>query len=463
MTTPANDIVQIEYTNPSASGSLFMPVLITCNTTDDIIENNIRVNSEKDLKWLCSEEQHDGIAILVGGGASVENEVDTIKALIKQGGTVFAMNAASQWLHENGIDVDFQCIADAKEETAQLIDNKAKAHIIGSQVHPKTMDSVQNPIVWHLGIKDIEDLFPIEKVKRGGYVILGGGRAVGNSATCVAYAKGFRDLRIFGFDSCHQNGRSHAYTQTMNALIPTIKTKWAGKEFISSVAMKAQAEKFMFTSKYLKDAGCSIKVYGDGLLQTMYNTDYNDLTEQEKYQIMWQYDSYREVSPGEQIARFYIERFKPEGRIIDFGCGTGRAGVTFSELGYPVLLIDFTDNSRDEEAQALPFVQWDLTNKFPFYGENGFCTDVMEHIPTKKVIDVVKNIMDSATNVFFQISTMDDSMGAVIDEPLHLTVKPHAWWKELFVSLGYNINWELEQENVALFYINNPDRRDLWQ
>lgn len=453
MATPAYDVVQIEYQNPAVANPLFMPVMIICNTTDEVIEQNVRINSQKDLQWLSAVEPHDGIAVLVGGGASIEDEVETIRALVDQGGVVFAMNAASHWLRSKGIEVDYQCVADAKEETAQLLDPLAKNHIIGSQVHPKTMDAVTNPIVWHLGIKDIEDLFPKERVKKGGYVILGGGRAVGNSATCVAFALGFRDLRIFGFDSCHKDGRSHAYTQNMNALIPTIKLKRGDREFVASVAMKAQAEKFMFTSHHLKEAGCKIQVYGDGLLQTMYNTKYEDLTEQDKYQLMWQFDAYREVSPGEEMVDLFLEVVKPNSRIIDFGCGTGRASVDLFKKGHSVFLIDFADNSRDEEAMALPFLQWDLTQPIPQNAEYGICCDVMEHIRPEDVPTVVKNIMQSATTVFFNISTVPDHCGVLIQDDLHLTVRPHAWWKALLSEYG-SVSWEREDEIQSLFVVN---------
>ena len=432
---------------------LFLPILVTCNTNDELIENNVRINSDKNLEWLKSVKEHDQNAILVGGGASVGDFVEEIKKLKSEGGTIFAMNGASKWLTDKGIEVDFQCIADAKEETSSLVDQKAKRHIIGSQVHPKTMDSVKNPLVWHLGIKDIENLFPEEKVKKGGYVILGGGRSVGNSATCVAFALGFRKLHIFGFDSCHKEGKSHIYDQGMNALIPTIKTIWADREFISSVAMKAQAERFMFTSRHLIKAGCDIKVYGDGLLQTMFNTKYEDLSEREKYQLMWDFDSYRESSPGERVVDLFIDIVNPKGKVIDFGCGTGRAGIKIREKGLDVLLIDFTDNCRDEEAQSIPFIQCDLTKKIPAKSEYGFCTDVMEHIPTKDVETVIRNILNSAKTVFFQISTIEDSMGELIDQPLHLTVKPHSWWRDLFTSLGYEILWNDSNEINALFVV----------
>ena len=463
MSTPKNEVVQIEYQNPDASALLLLPTLVVCNTTDELVEKNIRENSSKDLKWLASEKEHLGTAVLVGGGPSIEDHIDDIRDMQKSGATIFAMNAASQWCRQNDIEVDYQCIADAKEESSGLVDPHANHHIIGSQVHAKTMDAVNDPIVWHLGIANIESMLPEEKVKKGGYVILGGGAAVGNSSMCVAYAMGFRDLHVFGFDSCHKDGKSHAYTQMMNVVIPTMKTKWGGRKFTCSVAMKAQAEKFQFTAKHLKDAGCHINVYGDGLLQTMYNTDVSNLSEREKYQMMWQYDAYRDGSPGERQADSFLKYFKPDGLIIDFGCGTGRAGVKFSEAGHDVLLVDFADNCRDDEALSIPFIQWDLTVPLSSRSEYGYCTDVMEHIPPEDVEIVINNIMNTSEKVFFQISTVADNFGDVLDTHLHLTVKPFEWWRDLFISNGYKIEWEADQNHTALFYINNPDRRELCQ
>lgn len=446
----------MEYQNPDASSPLYVPVLVMCNTPDEIIGEYIRINSAKPLRWLRSEEAHEGVAIMVGGGPSAADHLKDIERLRNQGGTVFAMNAASRWLGDNKIDVDYQCILDAKEETAELVDEDAKEHIFGSQVHPLTMDTAKDPIVWHVGTEDIEQFFPEERKRKGGYVLLGGGTAVGNSAMCAAYALGFRKFEVYGYDSSHRDDDSHAYQQPMNRFIPTVDVKWAGKQFKCSVAMKAQAEKFQLTSQALREAGAEINVHGEGLLPTMYNTDYSALTEKEKYQLMWEFDSYRDYSPGENIADFYLEHVKPQGKIIDFGCGTGRAGIKFRAAGNDVLLIDFADNCRDAEAQEIPFLQWDLTDRMQVSAANGFCTDVMEHIPTDDVDTVIKNIMDCIETGFFQISTVDDAMGAAINEPLHLTVKPHAWWKERFESKGYVVDLEVEHEYVSVFYITRP-------
>jgi hypothetical protein len=172
---------------------------------------------------------------------------------------------------------------------------------------------------------------------------------------------------------------------------------------------------------------------------------------------MWQFDTYRDVSPGENVADLFLTLFNPQGMIIDFGCGTGRAAVHFMKKGRDVFLIDFTDNCRDDEALCLPFMQWDLLEPCPARAPHGFCTDVMEHIAPANVAAVIRNIMEAADSVFFQISTIPDECGSLIDQQLHLTVAPHDWWKKVFIDLGFTVQWELEDAIASMFYITKGE------
>lgn len=463
MAAPKYEVIQKTYQNPHATKGLKLNVMVVSNTADEELEKNIRHNAAEHGNWVQNKEEHDGIAVFIGGGGSIVDYVDEIINLQGNGATIIAMNGSSKWARENGIYVDWQVIVDAKEETSQLVDHNAEKHFFASQCNKATLENVDNLTLAHLATPGIEDLFPAERVKMGGYVLLGGGSTVGNASLALAYSQGFRDFHIFGYDSSHTKGKSHGYHQAMNTFMPTTEITWAGKTFEVSVAMKAQAEKFQQIAKRLKAGGCDLHVYGDGLLQTIYNTKYEDLSEREKYQIMWQYDCYREVSPGEKNAEFFIEHFKPEGLILDFGCGTGRAGIVFYDSGFDVLLIDFADNCRDHEALKIPFLQWDLTKPLEVKSDYGYCTDVMEHLPTEAVESVISNIMNASGKVYFQISTTEDHYGQLIDHHLHLTVKPHSWWKDLFISLGYEVEWEVEQDYAALFYVINPDRRETCQ
>ena len=456
-----SDIVQMNYQNPHASMPLVIPVQVICNTPDDELFEHIRVNSARDLDWVGFRPAHDGVAIMCGGGPSLAEHLDEISYLWSAGGDIFAMNGASVFLGRNWIPVDYQVIADAKQETASLVDRGARAHLFASQVHPDTIDAIRatlrRPQLWHLHMEGMEDHFPAERRQRGGYALVGGGAAVGNSALCLAYVMGYRRFEVFGYDSSHRGEASHAYDQPMNRFIPVAEVEWGGRTYRSSVAMKAQAEKFQITGQALVQQGCTINVHGDGLLPAMWNTQAADLTERDKYRLMWRTDSYREVSPGADAVPTFLEVVKPDGLILDFGCGTGRAALALHDAGHDVLLIDFADNCRDEEAAGLPFLEWDLTRELPPRAPYGLCCDVMEHIPPESVDTVIRNIMGAARGCFFQISTVPDEFGAMLGTSLHLTVKPAWWWRAQFLGLGYRIAWSASDKTSCQFYVLNKE------
>lgn len=463
MAAPRFETTQKLIQNPHAKDPLVIPIVVVCNTPDEVLARNVERNSSLNFPWLKASEPHDGVAVMIGGGPSAADHIEDIKELQQAGATVFAMNGASKWARSHHIEVDYQVMSDAKHETHTLVDPHAMAHLFASQCDTVTVLAAVRggrvPTIWHLETGEVEKSFKEiwkarnPELRRGGYVLIGGGATTGNSALCVAYAMGFRALHVFGYDSCHRNGESHAYRQAMNDLIPTVEVEWAGKTYTASVAMKAQAEKFQITAQALRQEGCSIRVYGEGLLQQMYNAPPHQLSERDKYRTIWQFDTYREIAPGEFAVPVIERHFSKPGPVIDFGCGTGRAALRLKEAGYDVMLVDFADNCRDDEALNLPFLEWDLSRPCPLRAPLGICCDVMEHIPTADVEAVIRNIMGSAQTVFFQISTVPDAMGELIHEKLHLTVQPHKWWRETFTRLGLHICWQEMRDDQSSFIV----------
>ena len=431
MAGPSYQVAQWNYDNPSATAPLHLPVVLLCNTPDEQLSENIRVNSRKPLTWLAAQPERSENLILVGGGPSVSDHLADIMALKKEGGKIIAINAASQWLHARGLEVDWQLTCDAKDETATLVDPKANGHLFASQVSPLTMDRVSNPIVYHLDTPGCEDNFPPDKRRRGGYGLFNGSASSGVVALPVGYGLGFRKFHVFGFDSSHRGDKSHAYAQDMNKVIPNMTVEWCGTTYLASITMKAQAERFQIMGQHLKQLGCTVEVYGDGLLPHMWRTPAADLDEKAKYKRMWQFDAYRFMSPAEQMVDF-IDHHAPERNCItvDFGCGTGRAMVELTKRGFHVIGVDFADNCRDEAAKDLPFLEWDLTLPSPLRAPYGYCCDVMEHIPTEHVDAVLHNIGISAETVAFRIEYEPDRMGKLIGAKLHMTCQPESWWLE---------------------------------
>lgn len=435
--------------NPQATAPLRVALTVDCNTPKDRVLGNVLENSRAVRDWVKTEPAHDRVAVIAGGGSSL---ADTLSELVAVGGDIFALNGAATYLNGRGIEADWQIIMDARPETVALI-GPAKRHLFASQVDPECFRRCPDALLWHSTYGNVmPDEQPGFPAHDEGYALVGASVSVGNTALVLLYVLGYRTIHVFGMDSSHRDGNSHAYRQPMNDGEPCTIVERNGRRFVCSVAMSLQARYFLERAKQLAEAGALIVMHGDGLLPDMFA---HPPTEQEKYCQMWERAEYRAFSPGEAAVPKFLSLVDVRDRsLIDFGCGTGRAGVRLADAGASVVLVDFTNNSRDESARSLPFERHDLTKPLKQSAEYGFCTDVMEHIPTGDVALVVQNVMAAAATVFFQISTVPDSMGALIGQPLHLTVRPHQWWQDLFERSGHHIAWQEVQSHCSAFLVS---------
>ena len=184
-----------------------------------------------------------------------------------------------------------------------------------------------------------------------------------------------------------------------------------------------------------------------------------------KYGKLWERPEYRAHSPGEVLAQVFLQQARPKSgaSVIDFGCGTGRGALMLAVLGgLNVTMVDFVGNCLDPEirealatqAHTLRFLKTDLEKQLPIAAEYGYCTDVMEHIPPDKVDRVLDNILRSAQHVFFSIATEEDRCGALIGQPLHLSIHPFSWWLAKFSERQCVIHWSQELAGECLFYLS---------
>lgn len=443
-----------------------MNIETTCNTPDEILFENVAINSARQIPWLKSEEAHDGHAVIVGGGPSAADWIDEIRVRQQHGQAIFALNGAAKWLHGQGIVPDYCVVVDARSINTGFI-GYAKHDLLSSQCHPDLFDASEKVTLWHQEYPDNMEQFEASLPSDcPEHALIGGGTTVGLSAMVVVYALGYRNMHLYGYDSSYRDDHCHAYAQHDPQRIECVSTV-AGKSFKTTLAMAKQAELFPQLSDSLIDLGCTITIRGDGLLpwtSKMAAVKPDELTEQEKYQKMWGHEQYRNVSPGEHSASFFClaANPKPSDLVIDFGTGTGRGALRIHEMRRcNVLMLDFADNCLDEKVRAkvgdkLRFNICDLTKPIDHRAPYGYCTDVMEHIPPEDVNSVIVNIMTAAPKVFFQISTVPDTMGALIGHPLHLTVENAQWWKDKFLSLGYTVQWEFEQDIAVMFFVTQP-------
>lgn len=424
---------QIKHWNEGASMPLIMPLHVVMNTSEEQIIDNVRKNSRLDKVWLYVSEEHNGVAILCGSGPSLKDSLEHIREWTDYGGVIFAMNGAAQFLADHGIIPDYQCLIDARPETAQLI-GPAYRHLFASQCAPICFEKVPDATLWHLQIGGIENVFPDYD---GPYTLVGGAASMGNTALPLVYCLGFREMHCYGYDSSHRETGSHAFRQPMNDGEPTCSVDFGGKTYITSLTMKLQAERFLETSHALKSMGVSISVHGDGLLPALYNSDtpvldeHLSLTEQAKYEAMWSLPVYRDLAPGEDHVRHMIALLScyPGDTILDFGTGTGRAAQQLQDMGYAVTGLDLAENCLDSGID-IPLVHACLWSMPDITAKWGLCTDVMEHIPPEKVDEVLSGIAVRTDACYFAISVVHDNLGQLIGETLHMTVRSADWWHD---------------------------------
>jgi len=423
----------VETQNPHASGPL--QIAVTSNVTLEDINRNVAVNSARGFKWFACRDAFEERALIVGGGPSLADNTAMIRKMAEEH-VVIAVNGASKFLSERGIEVDFQFIMDARPENANLIDPDAHNYMLASQCHPALFNLVPEARteMVHLNSPDIENNFSTVQRTAGGYTLIGGGGSVGNSALCLAHAMGHRDLHVFGFDSSVAGQDRHAYEQPMNEGEPLIQMRLGNRAYWMSFTMAVQYDYFFAIEEELKKLGTKITVYGDGILPERWRMKQKAaaMTEAEKYEIVWDCPDYGRMSPAEQIVHVIDGWLPPEADVADFGCGSGRAAVKLTEKGHDVKLIDFVENSRDEAAMSLPFIKADLSRSIPGVWQFGYCCDVMEHIPPENVSLVLANIANAVIKgCLFRIEFEPDAFGPVLlGTQLHLSVHDHIWWSE---------------------------------
>jgi tetratricopeptide (TPR) repeat protein len=177
-------------------------------------------------------------------------------------------------------------------------------------------------------------------------------------------------------------------------------------------------------------------------------------TEKDKYMKAWGMDNriYARYSPGlelsNQIDFLSFFRTNDVKTVLDAGIGSGKLCKKMIGMGFECYGLDIADNSLDDDLLHLKDkiltvgTLWDGT----IFKEKRFdatvCMDVLEHIPTDYIDNVIDNLVGwTKKYLFLQIALFHDHFGSRVGETLHLTVKPKSWWDNKLS--GYKIIQDL--------------------
>ena len=426
----------VRYQNPDAKAGLTIPVHLVCNTPEEDLLANIKANSADVTRgWIATSAAHDSKAVLCGSGPSLADDLPVIRAMQADGATVFAMNGAANFLRRNGIMADYQVIADARERTADLV-GEAHGYIFASQVHPECFRRAPGAHLFHVNFYSDHNEFLgiVDGIGPDEFALVGSHGSVGNVALGLAYAMGFRDLHVFGYDSSFREEAGHAFDQPMNVTEPVCEVEYQGKKYRCTFTMKSQADVFPRLAYELEEMGARFTVYGSGYLQDRWHGERAKTLEdreRDKYREMWSNAQYRNLIPALDHVDAAIEklRIRSGDALVDFGCGSGRATKMFQDKGVYAVGVDIARNAVDADLKGA-FVEACLWKLPPLRAEWAFCVDVMEHIPPERVDDVLAGIARTIDlrGAYFAIDSVRDELGVLIGQPLHLTVRHPAWW-----------------------------------
>ena len=236
------------------------------------VESNMRSCIARNLPeingWGVETPAHVAI---VGGGPSLK---DTIEELRNWDGCIMATNGAYKYLRKNGIKPDAMVMMDARDANLQFVQNPSRktTYLMASCVSPLVFDKLKGykVVVWHAH----SEIYQPHKL------LIGGGCTVGTRAIMLAYTMGFRNIHLFGMDSCYNTGDHHAYPQKLNDGEKRVKVTIGDKEYDCAIWMAGQIQDFKVA---LANHGhlFNIEVHGEGALKAVIDEAIKLKTERE--------------------------------------------------------------------------------------------------------------------------------------------------------------------------------------
>jgi len=244
-----------------------------CNTAREKLAANVRSAIARNVPWLDLYPEHEGHACIVGGGPSLPGTLDELKWRAGLGQTVWALNGAARFLYRNGVCPDFVVVSDARAENVDFLAelNHGISVYLASQCHPDLFEAARDyghhVTLWHTNSPGMDEILADEKDRP--VHLIGGGSTVGLNTMVLAFARGFRKIHLYGFDSSYSDDQHHAYLQPGNDADRIVDALYGDRKFRTTGWMVQQVNEFQELVPGLVADGCIITVAGNGLLQTV--------------------------------------------------------------------------------------------------------------------------------------------------------------------------------------------------
>lgn len=248
------------------------------NIEEEVVRQNVRTNTARGFAQAIPHETNDTEVMILGGGPTLNDHVDEIRALREQGVKLICLNGSHDWALDHGLLPSAQIVVDARSFNARFTRRPALPqpeigyagcrYMFASQCDPAVFDGIppEQVLLWHTTAEMVRDVLDEQYGDRETWWGIPGGSTVLLRAIPLLRMLGFKRFHLFGCDSClGENEVHHAYSQPENDEQFVMPVTCAGRIFHCHPWMASQAEEFQDLVKVF-GSEFEVEVYGDGLL-----------------------------------------------------------------------------------------------------------------------------------------------------------------------------------------------------
>ena len=256
-------------------GTRFVPHVRTCNKFSKADRQaSVASATSRGLPEIAELiDAHVGrSAVIIGGGPSVDAEVETIRALQDTGSIVFSIERMYPWCLSHGLIPDYVVTQDASDDVQEAFTQlqAGSAHLVATQCQPATFDALQDERVYFFHTNADLTIEELAGPELEGVLVNSGG-SVTLCSLSLAMLLGCAHLHVFGFD-CHVTGGTYAKgIAGVGEQADLIHIKIDGRAFRTTPAYLAFAQQFFELKSIGERDGLwrTVKVYGDSLVTAM--------------------------------------------------------------------------------------------------------------------------------------------------------------------------------------------------
>lgn len=270
------------------------PVRTQCKFSEKDMLRNLEVNLSHRIPTFGElTGKYSGPCIIVGGGPSVDTEIEKIKELVAEGFPLMVIERMYPWCYQHGLKPTFVVQLDASEGVEDgftHIDSDA-IHFIGATTNPIVFEILKGYKQYIFSGVGGAHPYAQESWEKYGYpkvIIVNTGGSVSLTAMSIAQVLGFRNLHLFGFDFMVPN-REKTYAaniagESVDRSYIEVEVGEEHEKVLTCSSFLAFAQQFFGMTETARQWGMidSVDIYGESILNKMWDRPKGDNSWQTK-------------------------------------------------------------------------------------------------------------------------------------------------------------------------------------